>query len=268
VSGSQELLPRFTGRHVVNHLVMLVCFVGLVLTGLPQKFADHMWAKGLVLLFGGVERTRWLHHVLGTVMALQLVWHLLEGVWLHLVRRLPMPMMPALKDVLDFRDQVRFNLGFAADPPRMDRYTFAEKIEYLALVWGTAVMVLTGLVLLYPVRWVNLVPGEVILAAKAAHGGEALLALLSILTWHVYFVHVRQWNTSIFKRRLAVEPYVEEHPLEVERLRRDGHPRPAALQAWRVVVFAAVAAAIILVSVAVVWWLRVVPAGAEVVTRF
>lgn len=267
MSVSQERLQRFTGRHVVNHLVMLVCFVGLVVTGLPQKFADQMWAKGLVLLFGGVERTRWLHHLFGTIMAIQLVWHVVEGVWLHFVRRLPMPMVPALKDVIDFRDQVRFNLGLAADPPRMDRYTFAEKLEYLALVWGTAVMVLTGLVLLYPVRWVNLVPGEFILAAKAAHGGEAILALLSILTWHAYFVHVRHWNTSIFKRRLEIEAYVEEHPLEVERLRRDDYPRPAPIRVWRAVVFAAVTLTIFVMSVLLVWWMRVVPAGAEVVTR-
>ncbi len=179
---------------------MLVTFIGLVITGMPQKFAADAWAKGIVLIVGGVERVRFIHHALGTIMAFQLLWHVVEAVWLHLVQRRAMPMVPQLADVKDFVQQVKFNLGWAKQPPRMDRYTFAEKLEYLALVWGTAVMVLTGLVLLYPVRWSMLFPGEWILAAKAAHGGEAVLAFLSILTWHVYFVHVRHWNTAIFTR--------------------------------------------------------------------
>jgi cytochrome b subunit of formate dehydrogenase len=246
---------------------MLVCFAGLVLTGMPQRYPEQNWAKGLVLVVGGVERVRWLHHFLGTLMALQLLWHVLEGVWIHLVRRLPMPMIPRLADVIHFRDQVRFNLGIFDRAPRMDRYTFAEKLEYLALVWGTAVMVLTGLVLLYPVRWATLVPGEFILAAKAAHGGEALLALLSILTWHFYFVHVRHWNKAMFTGFLEVEEYAEEHPDELERIRRDGALQPAKPTAWRVAVFAVVTVIVVGLSIAAYKWLSWLPDGASVITR-
>jgi cytochrome b subunit of formate dehydrogenase len=259
-----EKLRRFTRRHVVNHWVMIVSFIGLVITGMPQKFADQAWAKGIVMIVGGVERVRWIHHVLGTIMALQLVWHLIEGFWLHLVRRLPMPMVPRLKDVVDFRDQVRFNLGVADEPPAMGRYTFAEKLEYLALVWGTALMVATGLLLLYPVRFSSLVPGEFILAAKAAHGGEAILAFLSILTWHAYFVHFRHWNTAIFTGSLDEGAYAEEHPLELAALRRGEVPAPSALTAARLAVFALATAVTIGAVIALVLWLGA--AAAEITT--
>ncbi|MCJ7440790.1 MAG: hypothetical protein MUO25_04325, partial [Thermoanaerobaculaceae bacterium] len=73
-----DTIRRFTARHIVNHWVMLVTFAGLVITGMPQKSPGEAWAKGIVLIVGGVERVRFLHHVLGTIMALQLVWHLLE----------------------------------------------------------------------------------------------------------------------------------------------------------------------------------------------
>jgi cytochrome b subunit of formate dehydrogenase len=251
-----EMIRRFTKRHIVNHWIMLVTFVGLVITGMPQKFADAAWAKGIVLIIGGVERVRFLHHVLGTIMALQLVWHALESVWLHFVRRVGMPMIPGVADVRDFVQQVKFNLGMEKQPPRMDRYGFAEKLEYLALVWGTAVMVLTGLLLLYPVRWSSLFPGEVILAAKAAHGGEAILAFLSILTWHVYFVHLRHWNTAIFTGKLDAEAYAEEHPLELARLRRGEESAARPAEAWRFVVFAVVAIVVIAGVGALYWWLR------------
>ncbi len=251
-----DTLRRFTARHIVNHWVMLVAFAGLVITGMPQKFAGEAWAKGIVLIMGGVERVRFVHHLLGTIMALQLVWHFLEGVWLHLVKRLGMPMVPRLSDVREFIQQIKFNIGMEKRPPRMDRYGFVEKLEYLALVWGTAVMVVTGLLLLYPVRWSSLVPGEVILAAKAAHGGEAILAFLSILTWHFYFVHIRHWNTAIFTGKLDAEAYAEEHPLELVRLRRGEEPPPRPMGAWRVAVFAVVTLAVIAGVAAFYWWLR------------
>jgi len=209
----------------------------------------------VVMIIGGVERVRFLHHFLGTVMALQLIWHFLEAIWLHFVRRLPMPMLPHLKDVTDFRDQVRFNLGVADQPPAMGRYTFAEKLEYLALVWGTVVMVATGVLLLYPVRWSSLLSGEFILAAKAAHGGEALLAFLSILTWHAYFVHVRHWNTSIFTGRLDEHAYAEEHALELAQLRRGEVASPRQVQAYRVALFALAVVLTVAALAALMHWL-------------
>ena len=258
-----EQIPRFTKRHVVNHLVMLVSFLGLVVTGLPQKYAGEMWAKGIVMLVGGVERVRSVHHLLGTIMALQLGWHFLEGVWLHVVRRLPMPMIPRLSDAKDFLQQIEFNIGMQQRPPRMDRYTFAEKLEYLALVWGTIVMVLTGLLLLYPVRWTSLFPGEVILAAKAAHGGEAILAFLSILTWHAYFVHIRHWNTAIFTGRMDAEEYTEEHPLELARIRRGEAVGPAPIRLWSVVVFVVVTVLFVGgIAIALAWMRGSIPGWA------
>lgn len=248
-------IRRFSRRHIINHLIMLVCFTGLVVTGMPQRYPSHDWAKAIVLLFGGVERVRFIHHWLGAIMSFHLVWHLIEIVWLSLVRRIPMYMMPGIPDVKHFWQQIRFNLGTASSPPRMGRYTFAEKIEYLALLWGTALMVATGVILLYPVRFSTIIGGEAILAAKAAHGGEALLAFLAILTWHAYFVHIRHWNTSIFNGHLDEEAYAEEHALELARIRRGEVPEPAPLKLWRVAVFAVVALLLLGGTAAILTWI-------------
>jgi formate dehydrogenase subunit gamma len=265
--GTTERLRRFTRRHISNHIVMVACFLGLVITGMPQRYASTAWAKGVVMIIGGVERVRWLHHLLGTLMALQLVWHFLEAIWLHFVRRLPMPMIPRLKDVADFRDQVRYNVGVAERPPAMGRYTFAEKLEYLALVWGTVVMVATGLLLLFPVRWSSLVSGEFILAAKAAHGGEALLAFLSILTWHAYFVHFRHWNTSIFTGHLDEHAYAEEHALELAQLRRGEIVTAQPAKPLRVALFALTVVVTVGAVVALVVWLGASSAAIRTITR-
>lgn len=261
MSAEFERVRRFTRRHIINHWVMLICFAGLVLTGFPQKFADQAWAKGIVLIIGGVSRARFLHHLLGTIMALQLVLHGLDVLWLGFVRRFPLTMAPRLEDARDFLTQVRYNLGLEAEPPRMGRYTFAEKVEYLALIWGTALMVATGLMLLYPVHWSFLIPGQAILAAKAAHGGEAILAFLAILTWHVYFVHVRHWNTSIFKGFLATETYAEEHPKELDEILSHEEAEAPPTEKWRVAVFAVVAVACLVGVVVLFLWMRSSPVG-------
>jgi hypothetical protein len=42
-------------------------------------------------------------------------------------------------------------------------------------------------------------------AAKAVHGGEAVLAVLAIIIWHMYHVHVRTFNKSMFTGSLTKE---------------------------------------------------------------
>jgi formate dehydrogenase subunit gamma len=62
----------------------------------------------------------------------------------------------------------------------------------------------------------------VVYAAKAAHGLEALLAVASIITWHMYNTHlaIGVWplDTSIFTGRISLERMMEEHPLEYQRM--------------------------------------------------
>ena len=116
--------------------------------------------------------------------------------------------------------------GWPPKPPRMGRYTFGEKIEYWAVIWGTLVMILTGFLLWNPIAATNFLPGQSIPAAKAAHGGEALLAVLSIVTWHLYHVHIKFFNRSMFTGELDAHEMEEEHALELEAIESGTDQRP------------------------------------------
>ncbi len=259
------MIRRFERRHIVGHLIMLITFTGLVITGFPQKFPGAGWAKGVVLIFGGVSRMRFVHHLLGTIMALQLVYHVLELLWILWVRKMPPLLLPTLQDARDFVLQIKYNLGLETHEPQYGRYSWPEKLEYLALVWGTFLMVATGIVMLYPVRFAQYVPGQIILAAKAAHGGEATLAALAIITWHSYFVHWKHWNTSIFTGTLDRELYIEEHPREYARLISGQVHRPAEIDTRKFLIFTAVTTIVVLACIAFVIWLRAVPVAIETV---
>jgi hypothetical protein len=106
----------------------------------------------------------------------------------------------------------------------MGRYTFEEKLEYWALLWGNLVMIATGFVLWNPIATARFLPGQVIPASLVAHGSEAVLAVLSVIVWHGYGVHLRHFNRSMFTGTMTVEEMREEHPLELEALEGEAGP--------------------------------------------
>ncbi len=76
-------------------------------------------------------------------------------------------------------------------PPRYGRYNFIEKFEDWAVVWGTLVMILTGLALWFPVHSIRLFSLPVHQVFRVVHSFESTLAFLAILIWHMYKVHLR-----------------------------------------------------------------------------
>jgi hypothetical protein len=107
------------------------------------------------------------------------------------------------------------NIGLAKKFPQMGRFTFEEKLEYWAFVWGAIVMGMTGFLMWNPITAAKILPGDWIPAAKAAHGGEAVLAVLAIIIWHLYGVHIRSFNKSMWTGEMSEEEMLHEHPLEL-----------------------------------------------------
>jgi mono/diheme cytochrome c family protein len=87
-------------------------------------------------------------------------------------------------------------------------------------------MAVTGFMMWNPISTAKFLPGEFIPAAKAAHGGEALLAVLAIIIWHFYGVHIKRLNKSMFTGRMSEEDMLHEHPLELADLKAGIAERP------------------------------------------
>jgi cytochrome b subunit of formate dehydrogenase len=79
-------------------------------------------------------------------------------------------------------------LGIGARKPYLSPYSFMEKAEYWALVWGGVVMGLSGLMLWANNLMLRWLPKEVLDFATAVHFYEAVLACLAIVVWHLYLV--------------------------------------------------------------------------------
>jgi cytochrome b subunit of formate dehydrogenase len=238
---------RFDIVQRLQHIIFLISFSILGFTGLPQKFPLSPISEVFFKLLGGVETVRLIHHTSAIVMMIVSVFHVLEVLYRVMVLRTPISMIPWINDLLHVYEDVLYYLGLRKHKAYYGRYSYAEKAEYLALIWGTVVMGLTGFMMWNPISTLRMLPGEAVPAAKAAHGGEAVLAVLAIIIWHFYHVHIKMLNKSMFIGTLSHEEMEHEHPAELAHI-NSSHPVsiPPAVLRKRQYIYAPLAAVIVL----------------------
>jgi cytochrome b subunit of formate dehydrogenase len=212
---SPQAFQRFTPTQRIEHLVMLVSFTILGITGLPQKYIESPVSVWIIGVFGGIETTRLIHHIAAIVLMLVSIFHIIAVIYRIWVLRSPLWMLPVIDDFKHLFQDLGYYFGLRKHKAYYGRYNYAEKVEYLAVVWGTIIMALTGFIMWNPIATTRLFPGEFIPASKAAHGGEAVLAVLSILLWHFYHVHLKHFNKSMFTGNLSRREMEHEHPGEL-----------------------------------------------------
>ena len=217
---------RFDPLQRIQHIVFLVSFSLLGLTGLPQKYPLASFSVWFFNLIGGIEVSRFIHHTSAIVMMIISIVHVLDVAYRVLVLRNPINMIPWIDDLQHVIHDVKYYLGYKKHKAYYGRYSYAEKMEYLALIWGTIVMGATGFMMWNPISTLRFLPGEAVPAAKAAHGGEALLAVLAIIIWHFYHVHIKHFNKSMFIGTLTREEMEHEHPAELAMIESGKHVEP------------------------------------------
>ena len=215
MSDQTKFITRFSVFQRIEHWLLFASFTTLALTGLPQKFPLVGISDFMIGLMGGIEVVRIIHRMAATIFLLESVYHLVAAGYKLFVLRMKATMLPGAADVTEAIQAVLYNLGIRKEQPKAGRYNFAEKLEYWAMVWGLLMMGATGFILWNPILSSTVLPGEIIPAAKSAHGYEAVLAVLAIIVWHFYNVHLRHWNWSMFNGKQTREEMEEDHPLEL-----------------------------------------------------
>jgi cytochrome b subunit of formate dehydrogenase/nitrate/TMAO reductase-like tetraheme cytochrome c subunit len=210
---------RMTPNQRHQHLILLTSFFVLVVTGFALKYPDSWFAA----LLGMSERWRSIiHRVAGVLLIADGIYHVLYFAFTRDGRRLIRDLFPTWKDATDALHTMLFYLGVRKDKPKFARFNYAEKAEYWALVWGTALMAVTGIMLWAKIYVGNLLARWWIDAATAVHFYEAILATLAILVWHFYQVFfdpdVYPMNSAWRDGSMPTEQYREEHELDTETL--------------------------------------------------
>ena len=214
-------ITRMDRSQRFQHNVLFVSFTVLVMTGFALKFPDS-WFKYLAL--GMSEHLRGLvHRLAGALLIGAGLYHLGYAAWHAEGRRMLRDIWPVMRDAGDFWKNLRYHLGLSPQKPAFGRFTYAEKVEYWALIWGTIVMAVTGIMLWAAVAVGNHFPRWWLDVATAIHFYEAVLATLAILVWHFYQVFfdpdAYPMNWAWWDGQVPLEHYRAEHPLDLESVR-------------------------------------------------
>jgi formate dehydrogenase subunit gamma len=223
-------LPRYSAHIVLQHFLIFTTFIILVSTGVPLHYADLFWAPYLISIFGGIDNAQLIHRSAAFVMIGACVYHLLTIVGSTIrkiikkefdIRRTQVPLP---KDLFDLIHDVKYFLGIEPYRPKMEKFMYKQKLHYLAILWGSFVLISAGTALLYPEYIVALWPFDPSFIqdlARIMHADEAVLALIVIAFWHLSNVHIvpgrypAQW--TVFTGRITREHQIEEHFLEYVR---------------------------------------------------
>ena len=92
-STTSDRILRFQLGDRIEHMVQLVTFVGLGLTGLIQKFHDSAISQWWIDFLGGLPTTRYIHRVLATILMVAVVYHFGKAGYRRWVERRPSSML-------------------------------------------------------------------------------------------------------------------------------------------------------------------------------
>lgn len=215
-------IVRLSFNQRVQHWLLLTSFIVLVLSGFALQYPDSWLAAWL----GGSEYLRRIvHRVAAVIMLTAGTYHI---AYLFLAREGRLWAKDMLVRGKDFKDVIgnfAYYLGASKVRPKIARFGYAEKAEYWAVVWGTIVMGLTGLMIWFKLGIFAFLPRWAIDVALAVHFYEAVLATLAIIVWHFYHVifdpDVYPVNFAFWDGRMSEDLYRHEHELAYEETKQE-----------------------------------------------
>ncbi len=215
---------RMNKSERVQHFLLFTSFITLILTGFGLKFPEAFWVKWIVYFIGehAFEARGIVHRIASIVMIAASLYHLYYIMFTERGKQLVRDFLPCKQDLFDFKDSMLYLIGKSDVKPKLGRFSYIEKMEYWAVVWGTVIMGATGFILWFENTFLKIVGTTGMDISTAIHYYEAILASLAILVWHFYFIFlnpdVAPMNRAWSKGYLTRQQMEHEHPLELEEL--------------------------------------------------
>ena len=155
---------------------------------------------------------RVVHDGAAVVMVIDCIYHVIYIAYGIVVKRkLPMAMVPNLKDLKDLIHTFLWIFGQHRHEPQYEHFQYGQKIDYWAIFWGMPVMVITGVIMMLPVFFSQYLPGWAFAVVATAHRDEAILATGFIIIVHMYYGHFQTTafpvNTVMFTGKMLKSKY-------------------------------------------------------------
>jgi len=165
-------VSRYRAFTRINHWITAACAVVLLLSGFAFFHPSLYW---LTHLFGNGQAARWLHPIVGLVMALSFFGLFVQMWRLNLPRREDADWVRHAPDLLRGNEEAM---------PELGKYNAGQKLVFWGMAGLIALLLVTGVMI-----WEEYFPGLVSIpvrrVALVVHAVSALLMLL-LFVLHVY----------------------------------------------------------------------------------
>ncbi len=212
---------RFNGVQILGHMVLATSFIVLVLSGFALRYPDAWWARLLFWGDMGLEVRGLVHRIAAVALIAVTAGNIIYVIVSRQARKDVVAFIITLRDVKDIFANLAYVVGLHHTPPRFDRYSYAEKLEYWGLWWGSFVMIVTGFCMWFPENFMQYFPKLALDVAALIHYYEAWLAAGTIIIWHWYHVafdpSAYPMNWSWLTGHITEKEFREHHPLQWER---------------------------------------------------
>lgn len=212
----EKRVTRLTKNEVNQHYLLSISFILLVITGFALRFPEAGWVQllGSIGMSEAVRGT--IHRVAAVILMVLSVYHLYYLIFTGRGREQLKEFMFGARDVKELVQNMKYYFGKRGTPPKFGHYDYTQKAEYWALVWGTAVMAITGIILWFPTMFGEYTPQWLIKVSETIHYYEAILATLAIIIWHFFFTifHPDEYPMSLIwiTGDMTLEEWREKHP--------------------------------------------------------
>ena len=223
----EKTFPRFTIGQRWEHLVLIVSFIVLLLTGLVQKYRTAAWSQNILSTPERLQLVQDIHHIFALMLTAEVIYHLGRSIVLLARRRLPGNIFFTWQDVRDGFQMLKYLTFISRKKPDYWKFNFEQKVTYWFIFFSIAIMILSGFIIWFPVFYTRFLPGAIVPAAKLAHSTEAIVAVIFVIIWHLYHVLIERLNLSIFTGRLSESEMKSYHRLEYDKLAKQVAPAAA-----------------------------------------
>lgn len=216
----EEFVVRFNLIERIQHIILFVTLIMLLVTGLSLAYYDSWIGKLVIQLEGGLQSRGRLHNFFAFVLILLGVFHLFYIIFSDKGHAEISHIKIRKKDFRRFISSLKYNFNLSNEKPQYGRYNFAQKFQYWGVVFGCAVMIVTGIILLLKV-WniAMIVPKWMWDITNIVHSYEGILIFIVLFIWHIYDVHLtsrvfpmsKVWLTGKISKADLKSEHLEEY---------------------------------------------------------
>jgi len=218
---------KFTSEQIVTHVIIGISIMLLFITGLPQRYPEHL---GWMISTIGLSKVMFIHRLAAIGMLSSAVFYVINSMlcWIFVgnkyFKKYMLPIFPTSGDVSDFVNDVSV---WGEQKTDYYKYSWLEKLSlWNDMVVNWAILGVTGIVLWAPWLFAPYIPVGYLSVAKSFHSGFAVFSLCVVLL-HFYIVHLTPSKFpmaySMFTGTVSKEEVKEEYPRWYRELSGEKH---------------------------------------------